>query len=79
MTKQSELKRSHLFTLRLWAEVVDEQHIKVRGVALHVRSGIRVSIHNWLSLQAFLIQQLKESAPQRLEPWSEDESADWHE
>ena len=44
--------------LRLWSEVLDEEHIEIRGVARHVRTGNRCSIRDWSALQAFLTKQI---------------------
>lgn len=55
--KQDE-QLSHLFTLRLWLEFLDEERIEIRGLAKHVRTGSRCTIRDWATLQAFLINQL---------------------
>ena len=58
MSEPYERKHSHLFTLRLWVEVLDGGHTEIRGVVRHVLSRQRGTIRDWPGLQAFLLEQI---------------------
>lgn len=72
MPEHPERYRSHLFTLRLWIETLDGQHAELRGVALHVRTGARLTIRDWLALQAFLVEHVSGDGEPALQPWADD-------
>lgn len=46
---------SQLFTIRLWAEDLDERRREYRGQAKHVVSGVTRNFREWSDLEAFLI------------------------
>jgi hypothetical protein len=47
-------ERTHLFTVRLWAESLGDNHFEWRGQARHVLSGRVCTFREWPSLVAFL-------------------------
>jgi hypothetical protein len=57
---QGLLQRSHLFTVRLWAEPVDDGGHEWRGRVQHVLSGERRYFRNWPALERYLMEKLKE-------------------
>ena len=69
-----EIFRSHLFTLRLWLEVLDSEHTEIRGVAKHVLTGNLCNIRGWSALQAFLTEQLATADASNISSVSSDTS-----
>lgn len=49
---------SQLFTIRLWAENLDEGRQEYRGQVKHVVSGVTRNFREWTDLEAFLISTL---------------------
>lgn len=41
------IHHTHLFTVRLWLEVIDEHRVEVRGQVQHVLSGETHYFRNW--------------------------------
>jgi hypothetical protein len=48
------LHHSHLFSLRLWLEVVDDPQVEVRGQVQHVLSGETRYFRDWATLVVWL-------------------------
>lgn len=46
----TSLHRSHLFTVRLWLEVVDEHQMEMRGQVQHTLSGEARYFRDWETL-----------------------------
>jgi hypothetical protein len=51
---ESRQRQSHLFTVRLWAEAVDEGMAEWRGKVQHVISGETHYFRDWNDLTAHL-------------------------
>ena len=58
MTQNLPSHRSHLFTLRLWAEEIGEGQTEWRGRVQHVTSGEVHYFRDWPSLIAHLLKML---------------------
>jgi hypothetical protein len=54
MVEAQQPGRSHLFTVRLWREVLGEGQAEWRGQVRHVGSGETLYFRDWPGLQAFL-------------------------
>jgi hypothetical protein len=52
---------SHLFTLRIWAEPLDEDQVEWRGKVQHVSSGETHYFRDWSTLVALLLAMLPKS------------------
>ena len=50
----SRQRQSHLFTVRLWAEAIDEGMAEWRGKVQHVISGETHYFRDWNDLTAYL-------------------------
>ena len=50
--------RSHLFTVRLWAEELSASQSEWRGKVEHIISGEGVYFRDWSALVAFLVTTL---------------------
>ncbi len=50
-----DVKRSHLFTLRLWVEDVGDGRTEIRGTVKHVLTGETCHFRDWQTL----IERLK--------------------
>ena len=48
------LHHSHLFSLRLWLEVIDDHQVEVRGQVQYVLSGETRYFRDWATLVAWL-------------------------
>lgn len=46
---------SELFTIRLWAEELDEEGREYRGQVKHVVTGVTRNFREWADLEAFLM------------------------
>jgi len=60
MDRKEPHPRSHLFTLRVWPEALDEGRAEWRGKVQHVTSGETRYFRDWSSLVAFLEEVLPE-------------------
>jgi hypothetical protein len=66
---QGQLRhRSHLFTVRLWAEDIGADQLEWRGRVQHVTSGETHYFRDWPTLIAHLLKMLPQA-----ESWTE-----WH-
>jgi hypothetical protein len=52
---------SHLFTVRLWSEVLGDGRTEWRGQVQHVTSQERCYFREWTTLESFLERKLVES------------------
>ena len=58
---QDELTRpTHLFTVRVWLETLDDDHSEWRGKVQHVLSGEGRAFRDWPALVAFFVAKLQE-------------------
>ena len=55
-------QRSHLFTLRLWAEPLGEGRSEWRGRVQHVASGETRYFRDWSTLVTLLLEMLPRSS-----------------
>jgi hypothetical protein len=60
MEKTRRTPGSHLFTVRLWNEVVSEDRTEWRGKVQHVLSGEVRYFRDWPTLIAFLMDTVGE-------------------
>lgn len=60
MNKDVDRPSSHLFTVRLWPEELDDDCIEWRGQVQHVLSGERRYFRDWVTLVAILQAKLGE-------------------
>lgn len=67
MSKGPSHHRTHLFTLRLWAEDLGDDRREWRGKVQHVLSGEARYFRDWRTLISFLLELL---------PRDDDEDAD---
>ena len=58
MDKGGTLYRSHLFTLRLWAEEMGDDQTEWRGEVRHVTSGETRYFRDWATLVTLLLAML---------------------
>ncbi len=59
MTKtDSELNRSHLFTIRLWPELLDDGQVEWRGKVQHILSGEARYFRDWSTLITYMQEML---------------------
>ena len=58
MTQDQTHQRTHLFTLRLWAEALGDGQIEWRGKVQHVLSGQTRYFRDWEALIAYLQDML---------------------
>lgn len=58
MDKGGPPHRSHLFTLRLWAEEMCDDQTEWRGEVRHVTSGETRYFRDWATLVTFLLTML---------------------
>jgi len=58
MTQDQTHQRTHLFTLRLWAEALGDGQIEWRGKVQHVLSGQTRYFRDWDALIAYLQDML---------------------
>jgi hypothetical protein len=64
MDRKQPPPRSHLFTVRLWAEVLGDDGTEWRGKVQHVTSGEAQYFRDWPALLAFvesMLQRLDET------------------
>jgi hypothetical protein len=54
------MPRSHLFTIRLWAEPLGDGRFEWRGRVQHVLSGRHRTIRDWPTLVRYLEGKLQE-------------------
>lgn len=54
------LRRTHLFTLRLWIEPVAADPAEIRGRVQHVLTGEALYFRTWPALLAFVEEKLAE-------------------
>jgi hypothetical protein len=54
MHNHTQAGRTHLFTVRLWLELLGEGCAEIRGEVRHVLSGRRRYVRDWPTLKAFL-------------------------
>jgi len=57
---QRLVQRSHLFTVRLWAEPVGDGRREWRGRVQHVLSGERRYFRDWPALERYLLEKVQE-------------------
>jgi hypothetical protein len=72
--------RSHLFTVRLWAEDIGDSQTEWRGRMQHVTSGEAHYFRDWPTLIAHLLKMLSQSETQSdeskaIEPATFDDGA----
>jgi hypothetical protein len=60
--------------LRLWVEALGGRETELRGVALHVRTGARITFRDWLALRVFIVEQIGGADVPPLQSWSGDGS-----
>jgi hypothetical protein len=60
MEPNDPLQCSHLFTIRLWTEVLGEGQVEWRGRVQYVLSGERRFFHDWSTLERYLEAKLQE-------------------
>jgi hypothetical protein len=58
--KAKERQRSHLFTVRIWSEVLGGGQTEWRGQVRHVTSGETRYFRDWSSLVTYLVQMLEQ-------------------
>ena len=58
MARHQPHQASQLFTIRLWAEALGEDHQEIRGKVQHVASGEARHFRDWTTLEAFLLKTL---------------------
>ena len=58
MSQDQTQQRTHLFTLRLWAEALGDGQIEWRGKVQHVLSGQTRYFRDWDALIAYLQDML---------------------
>ena len=58
MTQGRTHQRTHLFTLRMWAEVLDDGQSEWRGKVQHVLSGQARYFRDWDTLITYLQDML---------------------
>jgi hypothetical protein len=61
MRNDTQVRRTCLFTVRLWLEPLDDNHAEIRGEARHVSSGERRFVRDRAGLEAFFAEKLGES------------------
>lgn len=61
MRNDRQVRRTCLFTVRLWLEPLDDSHAEIRGEARHVSSGERRFVRDRAGLEAFFAEKLSES------------------
>lgn len=54
------VQRSHLFTVRVWAEPLGDGQLEWRGRVQHVLSGERRYFRDWPALERFLLEKAAE-------------------
>lgn len=60
--QRTELTRpTHLFTLRVWQETLDDGRVEWRGRVEHVLSGERRYFRDWASLITHLLCMLQDN------------------
>ena len=52
---------SHLFTIRLWAEVLGDDQQEYRGKVQHVVSSEACHFRDWTTMEAFMKEKLRAS------------------
>ena len=60
MSEGQGCHRSHLFTLRIWAEALGDGRTEWRGKVQHVHSGEVRYFRDWSTLVTFLLEMLPE-------------------
>lgn len=63
MDRLPQPQRSHLFTVRLWVEVLGQDQTEWRGEVRHVLSEKARYFRDWATMIAFLEQALHELDP----------------
>ncbi len=58
MTQDQTQQRTHLFTLRIWAEALGDGQIEWRGKVQHVLSGEARYFRDWSTLITYLQDML---------------------
>ncbi len=58
MTQDQTQHRTHLFTLRMWAEVLGDGQIEWRGKVQHILSGEARYFRDWSTLIAYMQEML---------------------
>lgn len=61
MHSHTQAGRTHLFTVRLWLELLSEGRTEIRGEVRHVSSGERRFVRDRAGLEAFFAEKLSES------------------
>lgn len=54
MNRQNAGTSSHLFSVRVWSEEVEEGHAEWRGKVHHILTGEQQYFRDWTTLIAFL-------------------------
>jgi hypothetical protein len=67
------LRRSHLFTLRLWIEPVAADQAEIRGRVQHVLTGEALYFRTWPALLAFVEEKLAELEAKHSESGKENQ------
>jgi hypothetical protein len=67
MTPPDFQQQSHLFTVRLWPEIIDDEHFEWRGRVCHVVTQEEHYFRDWAMLMHFL-QEMLPPAPSGLQP-----------
>lgn len=63
MAQKEKRTASHLFTLRVWVEDVENGRFEIRGQVKHILTGETISFREWPPLLAFLEQKLAAQIP----------------
>lgn len=70
MDEITQPQQSHLFTVRIWPEVIEPASGIWRGKVQHVPSGAWRSFQDWGTLVAFLQTQMQEFVAETQQPQS---------
>ena len=68
MAIDEEQERSHLFTVRVWLEELDDGRHEWRGQAAHVMSGETGYFRRWSNLVKFMKHHLPDAGRKRSVP-----------
>ena len=59
-------EQTHLFTVRIWRELLDDERREIRGRVEHVPSGEWRHFRSWKDLRAFLDSRSENPSRERL-------------
>jgi hypothetical protein len=61
MGNEATTRQSHLFTVRVWQEVIDEEDCEWRGKIFHVESNQTRYFRDWAALIPVLLSMMREA------------------